>query len=352
MRAARNGTRGLPTATVLIAVTLTFAHFRGGYADSYAEIYRPPELLNPITIVKNIPYNEGADPEHEHKLDIYYPDDGRQHTVLVFIHGGGLIQGDKSLYNELGCTFSSYHDYATVIVNYELSNPDDGQAVHPDHIKDIADAFAWIVEHIDDAEYDGAGDPERIFLFGQSAGGFLNSLLATDGQYLDSVGCSREQIKGVITMSGMYNLYGYTKYPDNPFGLSPEEVGQYRLMLGTTMGGIRPSILIPASPFWHVSASQPPFCIIYADYDMPGIEVDAVNFYDEIASYEYQNPELVYLTSEDLEIVWEAAVEAAIEAGFSEEGAGHWAEIMAVNTHDGNPYNEATTRVVEFVESH
>jgi len=87
----------------------------------------------------------------------------------------------KNIYMELGNTFAGFYHFTTVIANYQLST-DPWNAVHPTHVQDVALAFNWVYRNI--AEY--GGDPDNIYVFGQSAGGHLVSLLATDSTYLQA----------------------------------------------------------------------------------------------------------------------------------------------------------------------
>src|SRR5947209_5431295 len=66
----------------------------------------------------------------------------------------------------------------------------------------VARAFAWTQKHA--AEY--GGRPDQIFACGHSAGGHLVSLLATDESYLKAEGLSAKDIKGVISVSGVYQV--------------------------------------------------------------------------------------------------------------------------------------------------
>ena len=90
--------------------------------------------------------------------------------VLVYIHGGAWVIGDKReqglpLLHEL-----ARRGWVTVTINYRLSP----KATWPDHIVDCKRAVAWVREHI--AEY--GGDPGFIAVSGGSAGGHLSALVA------------------------------------------------------------------------------------------------------------------------------------------------------------------------------
>src|SRR3546814_8950681 len=102
--------------------------------------------------------------EERHRLDVY-PHDKASAPVLLFLHGGGFVGGDKRgdplFYGNVGRYFAA-HGYLTVLANYRLA-PD---ATWPSGNEDIAAILSWIGGN---AAAHG-GDPERILIIGQSAG--------------------------------------------------------------------------------------------------------------------------------------------------------------------------------------
>ncbi len=80
------------------------------------------------------------------------------------IHSGDVLIGDKNRMALLGHKFASL-GYTTGLVNQRLS-PAVG---HPEHIRDIAQAFAWVKKNI--THY--GGDPQRGYVAGHSSGGYL-----------------------------------------------------------------------------------------------------------------------------------------------------------------------------------
>lgn len=183
----------------------------------------------------------------KHKLDLFVPEGLQSAPVLLFIHGGGWTSGDKNLYSYLGHTFARA-GFATVVINYRLSP----QVQHPAHIEDVARAFAWTHKNI--AQY--GGDPAKIFVAGHSAGGHLTALLALDAQYLKAHHLTLSAIKGAIPISGVYDV-------TSPFSL-------YR-----TVFGADPQQRQAASPITHTGPNRPPFLVIYAEFDLPGLEAQA-----------------------------------------------------------------------------
>lgn len=78
-------------------------------------------------------------------------------------------------------------------------------------------------------------DPNNLFLMGHSAGGHLASLITLDERHLNKVHCSPKNIRGVISVSGVYCLRTLTGLLLKPLYLVPAF-------------GHRPDIWLQASP--------------------------------------------------------------------------------------------------------
>lgn len=282
-----------------------------------------------------IPY---ADPPSaggsKHLLDVYRPRGAAAAPVVVFVHGGAWKQGDKNVYLELGNVLAGYWGIVTVVANYELS-ADPWHAVHPDHVEDAARAVRWTFENLASI----GGDPGRVFLFGQSAGGHLVSLLATDGRYMAAEGLSTGDIAGVVTMSGAYSLSDMVAWPVNPLGLEAAEVLAYKTLMANAFGSWEPDVLDPASPTTWIGSGLPPFRIIAAWEDMAGFQQMAIDFHAAVAAL--GGPEVDLLILQESDIPSEVL---ALDLG------GHSEEIYAVNTRDHD--SVSTRAVAEWVLSH
>ena len=277
----------------------------------------------------------------KHLLDVYQPYGKTNTPVVLFIHGGAWKQGDKNIYQELGNTFAGYYNATTVIANYQLST-DPWNAIHPTHIKDVAMAFAWVHDHIE--AY--GGDSTNISVFGQSAGGHLVSLLATDSTYLDSLGQSVRSIKRIISMSGAYDIYAMVKWPLNPLGLTAPEVLEYKALCVNTFGSYDKDILDAASPITHLSQNQPPFFLITLDQtddfkDMPGFPKEAQNFYNAILALHGPSVHIDTLRKEDIP-------PEIYVLDFPGDTDGHYQEIYAINT--GNWDSRSTQMVAGYLD--
>jgi acetyl esterase/lipase len=151
-----------------------------------------------VQVVKNVAYVEGrdADPER-HRLDLYVPKGQKDFSVLLFAHGGGWKNGNKEQFDFLGQALAK-HGVGVVTVNYRLYP----KIKFPSNVEDVATAFAWTRRNI--KKYGGRAD--RLFVGGHSAGGHLVSLLATDESYLKAEKLGLGDIRGVVSISGLYDI--------------------------------------------------------------------------------------------------------------------------------------------------
>jgi acetyl esterase len=106
----------------------------------------------------------------QHRLDVITPHDRHAPLpVYVYFHGGGWTSGDKAALTRY-CASQALAGMVVVNVNYRMA-----PRHHMEHmLHDANAATAWIAQNIADF----GGDPERIVLGGDSAGGQLSALLA------------------------------------------------------------------------------------------------------------------------------------------------------------------------------
>ena len=105
-------------------------------------------------------------------LDAYRPAAEGRHPLVVMIHGGGWARGGRF---DMGLTkwagYLASAGLAVVSIDYRLAP----ETRYPDSFRDCLDAVDWAVDNAADL----GADPERIGLWGDSAGGHLALLLAT-----------------------------------------------------------------------------------------------------------------------------------------------------------------------------
>ena len=189
---------------------------------------------------RDLVYRPGGDADGKDKLDLYVPAGPGPHPVIVFIHGGGLLQGDKSIYAGLGQYFVR-RGFAAALINHRLSPG----VSHPAHIQDAAAAFAWVYRNVERF----GGNPKRIVLAGHSSGAYLAALLALDPRWLGAQGLDPSAIRGVVPISGFFDVELLA--PSRPMSVWGTDKAVWR----------------DASPIRYVRRDAPPMLLLYADGD-------------------------------------------------------------------------------------
>ena len=220
--------------------------------------WRRPELPAGVRVIKDITYAKA--PEQELKLDLYLPAARPEKPVplIVWIHGGGWRQGSK----EMNPAARFVDDgYVSASISYRLSPV----ATFPAQIHDCKAAIRWLRAH---AEKYGI-DPERIAVWGSSAGGHLVAMVGTSGDVEElegSLGHPREssRVQAVVDYFGpttftKMDAAGSSMVHDD--AKSPES-----LLVG---GAIQehPELVRRADPITYVTSDDPPFLIVHGDKD-------------------------------------------------------------------------------------
>jgi acetyl esterase/lipase len=131
-------------------------------ADNATRADRPADESQ--IIVKTCTYKKVAGLEI--KAEIHRADDNQTRPVLVWIHGGALINGNRSSIDSLFRKKALDAGYALVSIDYRLAP----ETKLPEIIADLEDALTWVR---------GQGptllniDPGRLAVAGGSAGGYL-----------------------------------------------------------------------------------------------------------------------------------------------------------------------------------
>jgi acetyl esterase/lipase len=262
--------------------------FLGGFAVWGTRPIRAEADILPRTAIKetfDLRYFAGRDRQ---TLDVFAPKGAKDRPVVLFVHGGSWVIGDKNMFGVHRAVgrFLARHGYVAVLINYRLSPA----VKHPEHARDVARAFTWVRANI--AKYGGNSD--QIVLCGHSAGGHLVSLLATDETYLK--GADRAALRGVVSVSGVYripdsddcarvvgSMLGGISLGDKRIDdfiqsipsfvrVSPK-LNPFRLAFGDD-----PAVRKDASPLSHVHKGLPPFLVLYASNELPLLAEQAVDF--------------------------------------------------------------------------
>ena len=195
-----------------------------------AERYEPMRTIN---------YLDNGD--EKDRLYLMVPKKEKHFATVVFIHGGGLTEGDPEFPGEL-----LDGRWAAAMVDYRLC-----PNVKPtDCLTDAAAAVAWVIRHIADF----GGDPNRIFVGGMSAGCYLAALVGMNPEYLAAYGLDHRKIAGLLLISGQMSTHFY-----------------FKTAMGYTGENALP-VIDRYAPLYHLNKDLPPVIAVTgaSGLDIPG----------------------------------------------------------------------------------
>ena len=195
-----------------------------------------------------------ADGHERQKLDLHVPPGEGKKPLIVWVHGGAWKAGNKSLLNPAMSGLGK--GYAVASINYRLSQ----HAPFPAQIQDCQAAIRWLRGN---AEKYGI-DPDRIGVWGASAGGHLVCLLGTasDAKAWEAIGEHRDQSAKVQCVVDWFGPSDFTLLGEAA-ARSDSAVGQ---LIGETNGDANAKFRA-ASPVTYVSKDDAPFLIMQGDQD-------------------------------------------------------------------------------------
>jgi acetyl esterase/lipase len=168
----------------------------------------------PITVLSDQQYKQG---DKRAWLDVYTPASAEQANtmlpVVVWTHGGAWVSGDKT---DDGPYFKllAARGFTVISVNYTLAP----EKTYPVQVHELNAAYAYIIANA--ARFHG--NPNKIFLAGDSAGSQLSSQMAalsTNASYAKEMGIkpslSPTQLAGIVLFCGIYKVEGLTEAAPN-----------------------------------------------------------------------------------------------------------------------------------------
>ena len=206
----------------------------------------------------DIAYFQGQDfSDEKHRLDLIVPTERPVIATMLWIHGGAWAFGDRKNDLELARAFAR-EGVAVAAMSYRLSRGDwrgeefsSTGVQHPEHIIDVARAFAWLHHNADKYGLDN----RNLFVGGFSAGGHLSALLAMDDRYLNAHDLSPSDMRGALPVAGGYDLEAY--YLAIAEGLGEE------IAIGHVLGVFGPREGLPeASPISYLQTASVPMLVL------------------------------------------------------------------------------------------
>lgn len=169
------------------------------------------------------------------RLDLYVPTDMDSFPTIVWFHGGGLKAGNKFIPEEL-----KEEGIAVAAVNYRFYP----KVKCPVYIEDAAASVAWVMKHIE--EY--GGSPDKIFVSGHSAGGYLATMIGLDTSYLQPYDIHPNELAGLIPFSG-HTITHFTVRDEQGIDGKTPTIDRY-------------------APIAHLRSDTPPILFITGDREM------------------------------------------------------------------------------------
>ena len=135
-----------------------------------------------------------AEPKNERQmLDVYAPTKGKNHPIVVWIHGGGWRRGEREMCRKKPQAFAD-KGFVFVSINYRLLP----KATIKQMAGDVAKAIRWIHDHAKDY----GGDPNTMIRHGSFRRAQLAALVCTDDRYLKAEGLPLSLVKGCVPVDG------------------------------------------------------------------------------------------------------------------------------------------------------
>jgi acetyl esterase/lipase len=214
-----------------------------------------PKLPDLLDVEIDVEYGKAG--ERALLLDVVRPKKpaAEKLPALVFIQGGGWSGGDKSGGRGGLAAFASSGKYVGFTVGYRLS----GEAIWPAQIHDCKAAIRWVRAN---AEKYGV-DPERIGVWGGSAGGHLVSLLGTSGDVaeLEGENGSPDASSRVTCVVNFCGPTDFLLFDDKTFA-----GGRIASLLGGKIADKQAEAKV-ASPITYVTKDDPPFLTVHGSVD-------------------------------------------------------------------------------------
>jgi len=242
-----------------------------GYAEG-AQVMRVAVTGGQIDTISGLIYEQVKDLRavHQLRMTLLIPRNADLKPAIIYFPGGGFISADHEKYIEMRMALAKA-GFVVAAAEYRVV-PD----VFPAPVVDGKAAVRYLRAHA--SEY--GIDPNRIAVFGDSAGGYLAQMLGTTngvkefdkGDFLDQ----SSDVQAAVTLYGLSNLLNIgAGFPDaiQKVHASPA-VTEALLVHGPAFAAFPgasifsdPQKALYASPMGHVEGKKPPFLILHGSGD-------------------------------------------------------------------------------------
>ena len=234
-----------------------------------------------VSIKEGIVIGEGDGRSLE--ADVFLPPvEEKNRPAVLFIHGGGWIEGDRSQLRGYGILLARL-GFVCMCNSYRLSN----ESIWPAQIQDVNCAIRYLRANATDLGL----DPDRIGVSGNSAGGHLSLMAAATNydQIFEGEGGNNEvssEIKAVCAI-----------YPPTTIRqlemVNPLE-NAFLMLMGKEA---KKEDYDKASPLNYVTEDYPPCMLIHGSTDSVVRLKDSTKFYEKLI--EFNRPASLHIFSEE-----------------------------------------------------
>lgn len=190
-----------------------------------------------MTVQRDVAYG----PAQGQQLDVYLPPHAHDAPVLLLVHGGAWMIGDKASRRFIRDKVAHWVTAGAIVVstNYRMQAPVDPRR----EVEDVARALAWVQRHAPN----WGGNPQDVTLVGHSAGAHLVALLTAAPGIARGQGAT--SWAGTVALdSAAYDLVRLMNAPHRRF---------YDRVFGSD-----PSFWRAMSPTLRVRAATPPMLLV------------------------------------------------------------------------------------------
>ncbi len=163
------------------------------------------EINNLLYVAKNEVRSDSLQ-----RLNLVLPVFKKNVPLLIWIGGGAWSYGDRNQEMPLARKLAAA-GIAVASISHRMSpaiwrdSTLNKGVQHPAHIKDVAAATKWLYQQADQYNY----SKTLFYVGGYSSGAHLAALLDLNPTYLEEVGLPADLFKGMIPISGTYDIKDY-----------------------------------------------------------------------------------------------------------------------------------------------
>lgn len=226
-------------------------------------------------VIRDVPYVPSMPDNPLLMLDVYSnPHEGLL-PAIIYIHGGGWMEGDKGPGNNFSCKYLANHGYVVFNINYRLLP----ETPIKNQVEDAMAAVIWVKEHA--KEY--GGDPGRVGVAGGSAGAHISALIAwaSDDPYFTPTGNPDNGLDSDVKAAALFVPpinFDETLKANGTIFLLPLA----RLIFTKKVGGPYKKLVKHISPHNHIDEDCVPTIFFAGEEDELKLYPQSVEYHQEL----------------------------------------------------------------------